>query len=123
VKDYFTLPFDGIGDKRRHPRALMFSPAILHFEGLSSEVIVSNISLSGLCFHSRKRLEIGKAALLEVERKRRSGIIAERVQGTIVAAHGGGIIFSYGMQFSETLSFEKQPFLYLYIDTVQNGRP
>lgn len=104
--------------KRRHPPAQMFSPAILYHEGRSFEVIISNISLSGLCFHSRRRLEIGETAELEVERKARSGTIEEGAQGTIVAIHKGGIIFPHGLEFTETLSLDRQPVLYRYLESV-----
>lgn len=81
------------------------------------KVMVTNMSLSGLLFHSRKWLDFGKTVALQIEGRYRKEAFREVVTGKIVAVNRSGVGFSYGVQFGEVLTAEKQPALYGYLQS------
>lgn len=115
--DNFILALENRPDKRKHPRLPVVSKAMVVSESPALKVMVTNISLSGLLFHSRKWLDFGKSVSLQIEGRFRKETFTEIVEGKIVAVNRGGIGFSYGVQFKEILASENQPSLYRYLQS------
>jgi hypothetical protein len=115
--DSFILALENRDDKRKHPRLPVVSKATLLSETPLLKVMVTNISLSGLLFHSRKWLDFGSSVTLQIEGRYRKEAYREVVTGKIVAVNRGGVGFSYGVQFDAVLTAEKQPSLYGYLQS------
>ncbi len=115
--DSFILALENRPDKRKHPRLPVVSNAMLLSEVPFLKVMITNISLSGLLFHSRKWLDFGKAVALQIEGRYQKETFKEVVEGKIVAVNRGGVGFSYGVQFNKILTLEKQPSLYRYLQS------
>jgi len=113
----FILTLENQHDKRRHPRLPVVSKATLLSELPFLKVMVTNLSLSGLLFHSRKWLDFGKAVALQIEGRYRKEVFKEVVTGKIVAIKQGGVGFYYGVQFDKVLTPEGQPSLYGYLQS------
>ena len=117
--DSFILALENRDDKRKHPRLPIVSKATLLSEVPFLKVMVTNMSLSGLLFHSRKWLDFGKSVALQIEGRYRKEPFKEVVEGKIVAVNRGGVGFSYGVQFNKVLSLENQPSLYQYLQATR----
>lgn len=115
--DSFILALENRDDKRKHPRLPVVSKAMLLSEVPFLKVMVTNISLSGLLFHSRKWIDFGKAVALQIEGRYHNEAFTEVVEGKIVAVNRGGIGFSYGVQFNKILTLENQPSLCRYLQS------
>lgn len=115
--DGFILALENRDDKRKYPRLPVVSKATLLSELPFVKVMVTNMSLSGLLFHSRKWLDFGKTVALQIEGRYRKEAFMEVVTGKIVAVNRGGVGFSYGVQFDKVLTAEKQPSLYGYLQS------
>ncbi|MDC4203493.1 MAG: PilZ domain-containing protein [Candidatus Manganitrophus sp.] len=113
--DSFILALENRDDKRKHPRLPVVSKATLLSELPFVKVMITNMSLSGLLFHSRKWLDFGKTVALQIEGRFRKESFREVVTGKIVAVNRGGVGYSYGVQFDEVLTLENQPSLYRYL--------
>lgn len=113
--DRFILALENRDDKRKHPRLPVVSKATLLSELPFVKVMITNMSLSGLLFHSRKWLDFGKTVALQIEGRFRKEAFREVVTGKIVAVNRGGVGYSYGVQFDEVLTLENQPSLYRYL--------
>lgn len=113
--DSFILALENRDDKRKHPRLPVVSKATLLSELPFVKVMITNMSLSGLLFHSRKWLDFGKTVALQIEGRFRKEAFREVVTGKIVAVNRGGVGYSYGIQFDEVLTLENQPSLYRYL--------
>lgn len=113
--DSFILALENRDDKRKHPRLPVVSKATLLSELPFVKVMITNMSLSGLLFHSRKWLDFGKTVALQIEGRFRKEAFREVVTGKIVAVNRGGVGYSYGVQFDEVLTLESQPSLYRYL--------
>lgn len=115
--DSFILALENRDDKRKHPRLPVVSKATLLSEVPFLKVMVTNMSLSGLLFHSRKWLDFGKTVALQIEGRYQKELFREVVTGKIVAVNRGGIGFSYGVQFDKIITAENQPSLYGYLQS------
>ncbi len=113
----FILTLENQHDKRKHPRLPVVSKATLLSELPFLKVMVTNMSLSGLLFHSRKWLDFGKTIALQIEGRYRKQPFKEVVTGKIVAVKRGGVGFSYGVQFDEVITAENQPSLFGYLQS------
>lgn len=113
--DSFILALENRDDKRKHPRLPVVSKATLLSELPFVKVMITNMSLAGLLFHSRKWLDFGKTVALQIEGRFRKEAFREVVTGKIVAVNRGGVGYSYGVQFDEVLTLENQPSLYRYL--------
>lgn len=115
--DGFILALENRDDKRKHPRLPVISKATVLSELPFLKVMITNMSLSGLLFHSRKWLDFGKAIALQIEGRYQKEAFKEVVTGKIVAVNRGGAGFSYGVQFDQVLSAGNQPSLYGYLQS------
>lgn len=115
--DDFILALENRNDKRKHPRIPVVSKATLLSELPFFKVMITNMSLSGLLFHSRKWLDFGKTVALQIEGRYRKEGFKEVVTGKIVAVNRGGVGFSYGVQFDEVLTLKNQPSLFRYLQS------
>ncbi len=113
--DSFILALENRDDKRKHPRLPVVSKATLLSELPFVKVMITNMSLSGLLFHSRKWLDFGKTVALQIEGRFQKEAFREVVTGKIVAVNRGGVGYSYGVQLDEVLTLENQPSLYRYL--------
>lgn len=98
-------------EKRRHSRVPFSGKAKIPTSPRAVEVMISNISLGGLLFHSKKDFELGKEMVIQVKGSHRGKGFEEKVTGRIVAVHRGTAGNSYGLQFGAYLDESRQPFL------------
>lgn len=98
-------------EKRRHSRIPFFGKAKISTSPRSIEVMISNISLGGLLFHSNKDFELGKEMVIQVKGAHKGKSFEEKVTGRIVAVHRGTAGNSYGLQFGAYLDESRQPCL------------
>lgn len=117
----FILTLENQHDKRKHPRLPVVSKATILSEVPFINVMVTNMSLSGLLFHSRKWLDFGKTVALQIEGRYRKEPFREVVTGKIVAVKRGGIGFSYGVQFDKIITSGSQPSLYGYLQSSKHS--
>lgn len=117
--DGFILALENRDDKRKHSRLPVVSKATLLSELPFVKVMVTNMSLSGLLFHSRKWLDFGKTVALQIEGRFRKEAFREVVTGKVVAVYRGGVGYSYGVQFDKVLTAENQPSLYGYLQSIK----
>ena len=105
-------------DQRKHSRIPFSEKGKIVSEARPVEVTVCNISLSGVLFHAQARFDLGKKLTLRIHGEHGGRPFEEQVAGQIMAAHRGDKSHSYGLQFLDHLTADRQPCLFAKIDQV-----
>jgi len=98
-------------EKRQHSRVPFSGKAKIATATRPIEVTISNISLGGLLFHSKKDFELGKEMVIQIKGTHRGKDFEEKVTGKIVAVHRSSAGNSFGLQFGTYLDESRQPYL------------
>lgn len=105
-------------DHRKQPRIPFSGKGKIVSEARPVEITVGNISLSGLLFHAQPRFDLGKQMTLRINGEHGEKPFEEEVAGRIMAVHRGDQSHSYGLQFQNHLTVDRQPRLFAKIDRV-----
>lgn len=102
-------------DQRKQPRIAFAGKGIITSGARPIEITVSNISLSGVLFHTKERFDLGKQLNLKIKGEENGKPFEEQLAGRVVAIHRGEQTHSYGLQFVAHLTAERQPCLFAKI--------
>ncbi len=80
------------------------------------EVLVGNVSLGGVFFHSDHRFELGDTMSIAFSGTYQGVKFDECVQGRIITAYRSEERTSYGLQFVTELLSERYPSLTAFVD-------
>ncbi|MEK7702508.1 MAG: PilZ domain-containing protein [Nitrospirota bacterium] len=98
-------------DKRKHPRIPLAASATVLVGDQVIEITIGNVSMNGILFHAQHPFNLGAEIDVIFRGVDRGKDFEESVFGKIVTVSRKDSGNSYGLQFSDDLDKEVQPFL------------